>query len=134
MPKRAASRTPEPICDICHQVTRKHSCRKSDRKWWGDNTGFVNGPPLDKGYITEVNGRTRHYQCWPAYCKLYREWYYQKNDIPYWPWVIHEEFKHMVRNLEAVEHLMKAVNCTSKAVRVELLRSNNPGLALANKK
>ena len=114
MPKIVARYTPagRERCDICHKVVYEtQNCE-------------------------EVNGRIRHWLCWPGYLKLEseRRSHFGIIQDPARQLFALIDFSQKVQQLKYFEWLMKAVNCTSKAVRDELLRSNNPGLALAHKK
>ena len=113
MPKARHTPAGRERCDICHKaVYETQNCE-------------------------EVNGRIRHWLCWPGYLKLNRERHACFSAIqadPARQLYALIDFNQKVQQLKDFEWLMKAVNCTSKAVRDELLRSNNPGLALAHKK
>ena len=113
MPKARHTPAGRERCDICQKaIYQTQNCEK-------------------------VNGRIRHWLCWPGYLKLHRKWRARFSAIQADParqlWAM-INFNQKVQQLKDFEWLMKAVNCTSKAVRDELLRSNTPGLALAHKK
>ena len=131
MPKRAASRTPagRPRCDRCNR-----QCHGRD--------------------FQEVNGRARHYGCWPAGNNVLRNWNHAFEKLrkehgrdPDYCTVAAKELRvkyteelQQLEYLEDFEKMMKAANCTCKAVCdvLKTLQSggplksfNNPGLALA---
>jgi len=125
MPKRAASATGrapkfakftpggKPRCDRCYKVV--HAIQNSE----------------------EVNGRSRHWDCWPAFKELHNEWWAAWEAIRADP-VRNTGTGHYKEALDKFiekkgqliykEFVMKAVNCVSKGVRDALLRTSGVGL------
>jgi hypothetical protein len=125
MPKRAAAaagRAPKlakftaggkPRCDRCYKVVYAIQIRE------------------------EVNGRIRHWECWPAFMKASREWWaacdairadpVRNTGTGHYKEAV-DKFIEKKRQLIYKEFVMKAVNCVSKGVRDALLRTSGAGL------
>jgi len=85
---------------------------------------------------SEVNGRRRHQDCWPGYNQAVARWEASwRATLPSHALAL-ELYKRFASELDALrerEASMKALNCVSKAVRLELLglhTSSWPSLAL----
>ena len=85
---------------------------------------------------SDVNGRRRHQDCWPGYKHALARW--EASSPPGSSYVLNLAlYKRFALELDALrerEAEMKALNCVSKAVRLELLALPDsvwPSLALA---
>jgi len=84
-----------------------------------------------------VNGRSRHWDCWPAYVKLNHEWwaaweairadYVRNKGTTYYKEAL-AEFSEKLHWLIDKDSVLKAVNGISKGMRDELLRTSGMGL------